>query len=94
MKINLVSNVTYQPVRTGANKTVSGANNAASAKKADSISQFNKVLMEKLSPSETNEIRKLFGDFNPASTNEIRPQSQTESQSGIIPPGQFVDIFA
>ncbi len=93
MKINLVSDATYYPVRSRQmNKT--NENQAANSKQqAESVTRFDKILMDKLSPGEASAIRKLFGDFK----TDMRVgkgvnSNQSDNNRGAVTRGRFVDI--
>jgi len=87
MKINLVSDATYYPVRVGNNsKTAQNGKNPAAVQNSGS-DKFSNILLEKLSPNEATAIQKLFGDFKPGSVGRTGSESK-----GNITRGKFVDI--
>lgn len=92
MKINLVSDATYHPVRIGGNKTTPQNKSVGETRQPDTISQFNKLLMEKLSPTEATAIRKLFGDFKTGPVDEPRSGPSGNGGTGYIARGKYVDI--
>ncbi len=93
MKINLVSDATYYPVRSRQmNKT--NENQAIDSKQqAESVTRFDKILIDKLSPGEASAIRKLFGDFkaDTGADKEVN-SNQSDNNRGAITRGRFVDI--
>ena len=93
MKINLVSDATYYPVRVGQNNKPAGAKPAGPTQQAENVNQFGKVFMQNLSPTEATAIRKLFGDFNSDTDTNLKPDTKTSSGNrGTASRGRFVDI--
>ncbi|MEE9554816.1 MAG: hypothetical protein V3W18_11005 [candidate division Zixibacteria bacterium] len=93
MKINLVSDATYYPVRAGQNNKTTDNQAVGAKQNAESVNNFNKVLMDKLSPGEATAIRKLFGDFNTDTlAGRGQESNRPDNNRGALTLGKFVDI--
>lgn len=93
MKINLVSDVTYYPVRSRQMNKPNENQSVNSKQQAESATRFDKILMDKLSSNEASAIRKLFGDFKTDMRADKGVNSnQSDNNREAVTRGRFVDI--
>jgi len=93
MKINIVSGATYYPTKI--NKNINRAAEAGGQKNIEpnKISNFEKILFDKLNAEEATEIQKLFGDFHiDEAGKNFGKNNWFAGKLGAIPRGKFVDI--
>ncbi len=93
MKINLVSEATYYPVKVGQKLKADASPSAKHKVQSPEGGRFEKLLLEKLSPDEATAISRLFGDLklNPAAEPTARGLISGD-ETGSVPRGKFIDI--
>lgn len=93
MKVNIVSGATYYPTKITNNINRATETGGQKNIEPNKISNFEKILFEKLNADEAAEIQKLFGDFNIDKTGKnVGSNNSFAGKLGAIPRGKFVDI--